>query len=241
MPTQIERLAALQLIDQSLREKTRVIEESQGRVAALEASLQAQTGAAASARGELDAVTTRQRELETRLGGIETKVKDRRMRITRIRNEKELGLARREVDQLKDEQGVVETELLQAMEQVQASGAKLKGIEDEISSLETAMATEAAELRARIAELAGQIEGERHRREALIGTVDGELRRRYELIFSRRDGVAVVQIRSGTCQGCHMHVPPQLFNLIQRNEQVILCPNCQRMLYWRPEHEEEAS
>jgi predicted nucleic acid-binding Zn-ribbon protein len=35
-----------------------------------------------------------------------------------------------------------------------------------------------------------------------------------------------------------MHVPPQLFNQIQRNEQLILCPNCQRMLYWQREGDE---
>ncbi len=61
------------------------------------------------------------------------------------------------------------------------------------------------------------------------------------MIFARRGGLAVVEVRAGTCQGCHMNVPPQLFNQIQRNEQVILCPNCQRMLYWRPEREEGAS
>jgi uncharacterized protein len=45
-------------------------------------------------------------------------------------------------------------------------------------------------------------------------------------------------VRGGTCQGCHMHVPPQLFNQIQRNEQLILCPNCQRMLFWQREGDE---
>jgi len=47
--------------------------------------------------------------------------------------------------------------------------------------------------------------------------------------------VAVVAVRNGTCEGCRMRVPPQLYNQIQRNEQVFLCPSCQRMLHWRPE------
>jgi hypothetical protein len=38
-----------------------------------------------------------------------------------------------------------------------------------------------------------------------------------------------------------MHVPPQLYNQIQRGEQVIVCPNCQRILFWRPEREEQAT
>jgi len=48
----------------------------------------------------------------------------------------------------------------------------------------------------------------------------------------------VVEVRSGICQGCRMRVPPQLFNQIQRNAEVILCPSCQRMLFWRAEGEE---
>ncbi len=239
MTTQIELLAAVQLVDQSLREKTRTVEESEGRVAALEAALRAQTAAAATARQDLETLLGRQRDLEGRLAAIETKLRDRRMRITRIRNERELGLAKREVDLLKEEQGTVETELLQVMEQVQGASAKLDGVEGEIASLNTAMETEATELRATIARLGGEIDRERGQRDILIKDVDDDLRRRYELIFSRRGGLAVVPIRGGTCQGCHMHVPPQLINLIQRNEQVILCPNCQRMLYQRRESEEE--
>ena len=76
---------------------------------------------------------------------------------------------------------------------------------------------------------------------AIVASVDEELHRRYEMIFSRRGGLAVVEIRGGTCLGCHMNVPPQLFNQIQRMEQVILCPNCQRMLFWRADRAEEAN
>jgi hypothetical protein len=86
-----------------------------------------------------------------------------------------------------------------------------------------------------IARLGADIERDRSRRATLIETVDAELRRRYEMILSRRGGLAVVAVRDGTCQGCRMKVPPQLYNQIQRNDQVILCPSCQRMLHWQPE------
>ena len=86
-----------------------------------------------------------------------------------------------------------------------------------------------------IARLGADIERDRTRRQSLIDTVDAELRRRYEMILSRRGGLAVVPVRDGTCQGCRMRVPPQLYNQIQRNDQIILCPSCQRMLHWEPE------
>ena len=235
MPTQIEVLATLQLVDQSLHTKTRAVAEGEGRVAALEEAVRAQTAAASAAREELAALGARQRDLEGRLAVAEAKMKDRRMRITRIRNDKELGLARREVDLLKEETGTLETELVAVMEQVEAATAKLQGLDAELARLMAERDREASELRETLTRLSAEIERERAARSELAQTIDGDLRRKYEMIFSRRGGLAVVEVRSGICQGCRMRVPPQLFNQIQRNAEVILCPSCQRMLYWRAE------
>jgi predicted nucleic acid-binding Zn-ribbon protein len=235
---QIEALAALQRVDQSLRENTQALQAGESRVAALEQAVRAHETAVTTIETELTGLTARQRDLEGRLTATETKMKDRRMRITRIRNDKELGLAKREVDLLKEEAGGLETELLAVLEQVDAVTKRFEAAKVELASLTTARDTEAGQLRDTIGRLGAEIERDRGRRGELVETVDGDLRRRYEMIFSRRGGVAVVPVRGGTCQGCHMHVPPQLYNLIQRNEQVILCPNCQRMLFWQPEGEE---
>jgi predicted nucleic acid-binding Zn-ribbon protein len=238
LATQIEVLATLQLVDQSLRTKSNAVAEGEGRVAALEEAVRGQTAAAIAARDELKTLTVRQRDLETRLSAAESKMKDRRMRITRIRNEKELGLAKREVELLKEETATLETELVAVMEQGETATAKLAGLESELARLSGERDSEAAALRDQIERLSGQIERERATRTELLKTVDGDLRRKYELILSRRGGVAVVEVRGGICQGCRMRVPPQLFNDIQRNEQVILCPSCQRMLFWRADGQE---
>jgi len=238
LPSQIEVLAALQLVDQSLRAKTLEVTESERRVATLEESLAAQTAATTTARQERDALASRQRDLEGRLQAAEAKMKDRRMRITRIRNEKELGLARREVDLLKEETTQLETELMAVMEQLEAANGKVAALEEELARVAAERESQAVALRETVARLSSEIERDTAQRTRIMESVDGELRRKYELIFQRRGGLAVVEIRAGTCQGCRMRVPPQLFNEIQRGEQVIPCPNCQRMLYWRSEGEE---
>jgi predicted nucleic acid-binding Zn-ribbon protein len=238
LPTQIEVLASLQQVDQSLRTKTIAVAEGEGRVAALEEAVRGQTAAATAARDELAGLAARQRDLEGRLAAAEAKMKDRRMRITRIRNDKELGLAKREVELLKEELATLETELVAVMEQVEAATAKLQGLESELARLTADRDAEAASLRETLARLGADIEREKATRTELVQTVESDLRRKYEMIFSRRGGLAVVEVRSGICQGCRMRVPPQLYNEIQRNEQVILCPSCQRMLFWRAEAEE---
>ncbi len=238
MTTQIELLATLQRVDQGLRAKTLEVTDGKGRVTALEEAVRAQSALTGAARDEVAALSARQKDLETRLTAVETKTKDRRMRITRIRNDKDLGVAKREVDMLKEETTTLEAELMGVLEQAEAADTKLQELERELARLTAERDTEATELKEKIGRLTVEIAHEQATRTELVRTVDGELRQRYEMIFSRRGGLAVVEIREGTCQGCRMRVPPQLFNEIQRNTRVILCPSCQRILFWRADGDE---
>ncbi|HXJ36698.1 MAG TPA: C4-type zinc ribbon domain-containing protein [Candidatus Eisenbacteria bacterium] len=238
MPSQIELLIQIQQVDQNLRENTQAVSSGESRVTELEEAYQAKSSATEQGRATASALATKQRDLEARLADAESKMKDRRMRITRIRNDKELGLAKREVDLLKDEITGIEAELQQVYEQVEAATTTLAALEGELKTIAESREAEATALRDTIARLGADIERDRTRRQALLETVDVELRRRYEMILSRRGGLAVVPVRDGTCQGCRMRVPPQLYNQIQRGEQVILCPSCQRMLHWQPQQEE---
>ena len=231
-------LAELQRVDQSIKSNSEAVEARRRAVEQLDAQIAVQREQAATAEAELAALDRRQRELDAQLSDAEAKMKDRRMRIARIRNDKELGLVRREIDALKEVMSAAETDLLTLMEQGEQRRTAVEATRQALAAVEAARVIEAAEYEATLARVAEVIEGDRSRRETLLATVDGDLHRRYELIFSRRGGVAVVGVRGGTCQGCHMNVPPQLFNQIQRNEQIFLCPSCQRILYWEPQEDE---
>ena len=80
------------------------------------------------------------------------------------------------------------------------------------------------EIQAKIAEL--KVE-----RDKLAADVKPEVLKRYSNIRMRR-GLAVVSVRNGTCQGCNMNIPPQLYNVLQRGQTVETCPSCHRIIYW---------
>ena len=238
MATQVALLAQLQRVDQNLKSNSEAVDARRSALGQLDAQITAQRQQVAAAEADLAALERRQRELDAQLTDAEAKMKDRRMRIARIRNDKELGLVRREIDALKEVTSAAETELLGLMEQGDVRRTAVEAARQALAAMEATRGSEAEELEATIARVAGAIEEDRSRRDTILATVDADLHRRYELIFSRRGGVAVVGVRSGTCQGCHMHVPPQLFNQLRRNEQVFLCPSCQRILFWEPQDDE---
>jgi len=239
LATKIEVLAELQRVDQSLRENTIAVQSREARVTELEKSLTERRAEANTAREGLNALTVRQRDLEEKVAAIEHKMKDRRMRLTRIRNDKELGVAKREMEILKDESSTLETELLELMQRVEEATKRVQDFEAGLSTLGAELESEATALKETRKRVGGQIVQDQARRDDLVGGVEESLRRRYEMIFSRRGGLAVAAVRDGTCRGCHMNLPPQLFNQIQRNvDEIFLCPSCQRLLYWRPEEDD---
>ncbi len=76
-------------------------------------------------------------------------------------------------------------------------------------------------------ELAVLLEKERE----LVGNIDGNLKFKFERIVKNKDGVGIVTISKGHCNGCYMILPNEFINLVRKNDTVQYCPNCSRILY----------
>ena len=238
--TSIDQLAALQELDRQLREKTELVRASEGELAELESQLAQQRELTRQVREARASADARRVELEAQLEAEETKMKDRRMRLNRVRNEKELQALRREIEVSKEANQQTEEELLRVLESLEVLTAAATEAEQRLAELEAASAAKISEHRTGMGQLLEDVAREREARDRMASALDAGLRRKYEQIFERRGGTAVVEVRNGTCQGCHMNLPPQLFNELQRTRDVRMCPNCHRILFWRPERLEPA-
>jgi predicted nucleic acid-binding Zn-ribbon protein len=69
------------------------------------------------------------------------------------------------------------------------------------------------------------------KRKELGSRVESTLLRQYEFLRDRLKGMAVAEVREATCLGCHMLLPPQLYNELHRQDRIITCPSCLRILY----------
>ena len=233
--TSLSQLAALQEIDRQQRDKTVLVQSLEGAVADLEGRLMQLRDVTRAKQAERDAIETKRRELEAHLEDEEAKMKDRRMRLNRVRNEKELQAIRREIEVGKEANQQLEEEVLAVLEALDNLNGAAAAAERELAELESTAAAGIAERRGRIEVLVAEVGRDREMRRQLAAALDGALLRKYEQIFERRGGTAVVEVRSGTCLGCHMHLPPQFFNELQRSQEVRVCPNCHRILFWRAE------
>ncbi len=233
--TEIDRLAALQEIDRGLKERrerlallTSEIDEFERRLAQLTEEL-------ASLIAERNALEIQRVDLEARSDVESARIKDSRMRMTRVRNEREQLALRREVDLAKEANKQLEEQLITVMEGIEALDQRRAGAAEALAALRAESERAITDRRDQIKGINAEAESILTQRDAIAQGLSGSLRAKYEQIFARRGGTAVVEVRNGTCQGCHMNVPPQLFNELQKLRDVRLCPNCHRILYYRPE------
>lgn len=234
MGNQIELLVSLQTIDLQLRERTDAIEVLRRDLAELDVTVATQREVLDAVRAERADLESRRRDIEGILTDEEAKMKDRRMRLNRIRNEKEASAVRREIEVAKEGTALHEDNLMAIFEQLDIVKAREAELGAVFETIEAKRASEKERTDLEIEELSNGLDESRRRRETLAAELEAPLRRQYETILSRKKGQAVVEIRGGTCEGCHMRVAPQLANEITRNARVIQCPSCHRILFVRP-------
>ena len=234
MHAQIEILASLQTVDREIKEQT-------GLKQGLLSELQAKEKEIQTKKREIDLLTAACAEKEKLrlekdrvLQDEGRKATDKRMRMNRIKNIKELQALQREIDQMRENNGELEEELIKIMQDIDALKAQMQTKEGEMAGMREEWKNKQRELETQISGIDQSVSAAASRRQTIASQVTGDLISRYELIFSRRGGMAVVEVAAGICQGCYMNIPPQLSNEISRSDKVHLCPSCQRILYIKP-------
>jgi hypothetical protein len=67
----------------------------------------------------------------------------------------------------------------------------------------------------------------------LVAEIPPKLLKNYEVIKRHSRGIGIVQAQNEVCCGCNMNIPPQMYNDLQKTDDVCFCPHCQRIIYWK--------
>jgi len=227
-------LAALQTVDREIKQQTGLKQGLISELDAKEREIQAK-------RREVEALTAvcsereKSRADKDRLFQDEgKKTMDKRMRMNRIKNIKELQALQREIDQMRQSNGELEEEIIRILQEIDGIKAQIKAKETEVGALQEEWQKKQDELQAQIGGIDKAVSEAAARRQSIASQLANDLISRYELIFARRGGTAVVEVSGGICQGCYMNIPPQLGNEIIKSEKLHMCPSCNRILYVKP-------
>ncbi len=234
MREQLKLLEELQRLDAKLHETEDALSSLPARVKSLKSDVSRVEALLEGERHQLAEARRLREELEAAIKSEQEQLNKSKVKLTQVRTSKEYMASQRELEAARKSSGEREEEVLKlhgAMEQFQAS---IKTHEEEIAALKAHVADEERETAARMEELEVTRRQQKADRDKMAGSVRKDVLSQYEAIRRRR-GMAVVPARHGVCTGCNMHLPPQLYNILQGGGTMEHCPSCHRIIYFDPE------
>lgn len=171
-------------------------------------------------KGELEA--THAAELEN-IARSETNMKE-------IKTNKEFQAVGREITAARKQVTDIEEQLLQKISQIEELSGDLAAKKSRCDELAENSAQRIVAKNAEIDKVQSDIDADLVRREDVIKGIPAGLVKKFTILREQRRGQALAIARDGHCMGCNMQLPPQLYNNLYKNEELLVCPHCQRIL-----------
>jgi predicted nucleic acid-binding Zn-ribbon protein len=228
---QLILLEELQRHDAQLQEMEAALGAMPARLKQMSADLQRVEQMLAQERTQLAETEGYRGEQEQSLRNEEQLAQKAKVKLQGVKNTKEYMATQRELETTRKMSQEREEEVLKLMTAIEEFKKKIAAHEADLNVIRETVAKEELDAQGRMAELGAQLAEAKRTRDEVAHRVRPDVMRRYSGIRMRR-GLAVVAVKNGTCQGCNMRIPPQLFNILQRGETIETCPTCARIVYW---------
>lgn len=240
MLQELSKLIEVQELDKVIQEVTGEMEHLPGELRTEEAALEDLKAQQAGHLQELENLQKQRRDTETETVEMEEGIKKSRARLMEIKSNIEYKAMLKEIAFKEDQRDQRETRMLEFLEQMEAKKRAQAEIEVQLQERQAVLNQRSAAVAAEVKKLKQRLTGLEEQRKKLRKGVPAPLLKRYEFIRQRRNGTAIAPVFDGFCFGCHMNILPQQFIDLQKGEEILQCPHCQRILYWQEEEVEDA-
>lgn len=227
-------LVALQTLDTASEEARRRLAELPEAEAVIDKAVADAGTAVDTARSRLAANQDARRKLEKDVAGVDTRLSRFEDHKAAVKTNQEFTALLHEIETAKNEKDAIEDRILVLMEEADEITAQLKAAETGVADAtregdetRAALRDERRATEERLAGLAVSRRGE-------AAGLDAAVLARYEQLLKVRRGVAVAAMNGETCAACFVRLRPHVAQQIRRNDSIVECESCQRILYYEP-------
>jgi predicted nucleic acid-binding Zn-ribbon protein len=219
-------LLALKEVQEQMERGPRQLKVRQQAIAQKQTELEAQRQKHKALRMSAD-----QRSLQLKTN--EVKIGELKIKLNQAASNREFDIIRAQIEADTVANSVLEDEILDALEKVDAAQIAIKKLEEDVAHAKAEETRVAAEINAaqpgfqtRQAELQTAIaSAEARLPENVIAP--------YRRLAQAYGAAALAEVDGTTCSSCYVSLPPQMVMQV-RDGQVLFCKTCGRLLYMRP-------
>ena len=232
MNADLERVIGLQRLDTASDAARKRLADEPEREKALDARLDAAKQRVASSKERLAANQSARREIEKELAVHQGRLSKFREQAMAVKTNQEYHAIQHEIAHAQAQIKTHEDHMLDRMVDADDLAAAVKKAEADLAAEQKAIDADRKAMDAEHAELQAALERFTTERSAIVSALDKQLLAIFEQVSKKRHGVAIAEAKNGICTICHVRLRPQVFNTVRRNEDIVQCDSCQRILYF---------
>jgi predicted nucleic acid-binding Zn-ribbon protein len=199
---------------------------------ALEKEFSACCAVVETEREQLESLRKRRREKDNQLQAGQETLKKTRERLFEVKTNKEYQSILKEIETFEAKNSRMEDEIISLLDELDALETAMKTRETDLNAGRNRYEEQKTKMGEELNSIAEELTVCVRKGDALKKKIPADLLRKYEQIKGAGRGLAVVPVWKEICYGCHMSIPPQLYNELQKSVLLITCPNCNRIIYW---------
>lgn len=227
-------LVALQKLDTAADTARKRLADMPAVLDALDAKSAAAAAVAGDVKARLAANQEARRALERDVAGVDTRMARFNDHKASVKTNQEYTALLHEIETAKTEKDALEERILILMEEADGLATEMKAAEagrarskGDAEAARATLGREQQQIEEELARLAGARKGE-------VAGVEAAVLARYEQLLKGRKGLAVAAMVGETCSACFVRLRPHVTQQIRRNDSLVTCESCQRILYWEP-------
>ena len=230
----LERLIRLQELENIIEDTRQTIEAVPSRREVLDTRIAACNEELATARQRVEDSKAARRAIEKDLAVVQGRLSKFKDQLMAVKTNKEYTAVQKEIAVAEHEVQSLEDQVLERMLQADELAFEVTRGENELTAEQAAGAQERAALDQESQTLERQLERSAEARSRLVGEIEPRALALFEDVARKRKGVVVAELRDGHCSFCNVRLRPQVSNEVRRNERLIQCESCLRILYFTP-------
>jgi len=231
MQLEMQKLAMLQKLDAELYSLNRERNEKPKILETLQNDLEQKKQILKEYEEKNKALLLKRKDKEGQLAVKEESIKSLQSKLYTLKTNKEYTAMLSEIGGVKMDKSLLEEDVLKIFEEQDALKVELEQKQILLKEEEKKFEIDKQKILERLKEIEGYIKDLEAKRAVAEKEIDSKIAAQYNKILKGKDGLALVEVKNDSCQGCFMNVPPQVINEIKMHDRLIFCEMCARILY----------
>jgi predicted nucleic acid-binding Zn-ribbon protein len=230
----LQRLITLQELETRAGRAAQVVAAAPARIAALDARLADARASVERVKTEIAANQAARRSADKDLLAAQQRLEKYKEQSMAVKTNTEFHAMQHQMSSVKADIDHFESRTLEIMMAADELAAALMAAAAQLMADDAGVAAERAAIERERDDQAGVARACAAERAALVTEMSPSIVSTFEKISRLRGGIALARAEKERCVVCQVRLRPMVYNEVMRNEAIVQCDSCQRILYYVP-------